>query len=282
MNFTAKTTFATALVALGLISAPLYAQAASKDACEFEGSAGIDAGTLLATTSRPTISGTASTTRTVQLVIRKEGSEKTYYQSKVIKVKKGDEWSTRVTKKLKDGEYDVSVYCPKANKKGSVIATGTLVVGEREAAKGTVVTVSSVPLLNGGTAVAGQSVPVSYLQVKNTGKGDVTVKGFWVKQNGSASADVIDSFTVIDGTGDSRVTTDIESGDPLLSGKATFVKTNITIATGGFSLFTIKANLDSSLGSEIGEDLEIVVTGADGAAKTKGAFPIYGTTWELR
>lgn len=287
MNLTvAKTVFAASFVALVALSAPLYADAASKrDSCEFEGDAGLDADSLFATSSRPTVSGVASTTRAVQLVLRKEGSEKVVYKSKVLRVK-GDEWSVRVPKKLKDGEYDVAVYCPKVSR-GSVIATGTLVVGEPKESShapkaGTVVTVAGVPLLSGGVAGAGESVPVAYLNVKNTGKTSVQINGFWVKQNGTAPAKTIDSFTVVDGTGDSRITTKGEGGGTPLKDGAAFVKTKISIPAGGFSLFTIKANLAASLGLASGKTLKIDVTDAIGAAKTSAKFPIRGTTWELR
>lgn len=272
----AKTALSAALFALAAAAAPLYASAASRDTCSFEGAAGIDADSLYATSSRPTISGVASTSRTVQLVIRKEGSEKTFYKSKVLKVKKG-EWSVRVPKKLKDGEYDVEVYCPKVSR-GSVVATGTLAVGQSAAPKaGAAFTVTSIPLLSGGTAAEGESVPVAYLQVRNTGKSAIQMKGFTVRQNGTASADVIDSFTVVDGTGNSRITTDASLRDG-----AAFVKTDVTIEAGAFALFTIKANLADSFGSASGKNLKIDVVSADGAAKTSGKFPIKGTTWELR
>jgi hypothetical protein len=276
-NLTAKTAFAVALVALVALSSPNAADAASKrDSCDFEGSAGISADSLLATSSRPVLSGVASTTRTVQIVIRKEGSEKTLYQSKVIKVKRGG-WTLSVPKKLKDGEYDVEVFCPRASK-GDSIATGTLVVGERATPKaGTQVTVTPVPLLMGGVAAAGEPVPVAYLNVRNTGKVAVPMKGFWIKQNGTASASAIESFTVVDGTGNSRVTTDGTFKDGVA-----FVKTDVSIAAGGFSLFTIKANLADSLGSSAGKTLDISVTAADGAANTVGKMPIKGVTWTLR
>lgn len=276
-NLTAKTTFAAAaLLALTALVTPGHAAAASRDACEVEGSAGIDADTLFATSSRPTISGVASTSRTVQIVLRKEGSKRTYYQSKVLRVR-NDEWTLRIPKKLKEGEYDVEVYCPRA-RRGESIATGTLVVGEREAPKsGTSVVVTPIPLLTGGTAGANESVPVSYLQVRNNGKAAVHIEGFWVKQNGTAPASAIESFTVVDGTGNVRITT-----DEALKDGAMFVKTDVTIAAGAFSLFTIKANLESSLGSSAGKNLKIDVTGIDGAAKTVGKLPIKGTTWVLR
>ncbi len=274
----AKSSLAVALVALAAFSAPFSAEAASKNTCDVEGAAGIDAESLSATSSRPTLTGVASTSRTVQIVIRKEGSEKTYYKSKIVRVKKG-EWSLRVPKKLKDGDYDVEVYCPKVSR-GTSIATGTLEVGGEVASKpksGTAFTVSSIPLLAGGTANEGDSVPVAYLQVRNTGKSAAQVKGFSVRQNGTASTDVVKSFTVVDGSGDLRVTTDAST-----RGGVTLAKTNISIPAGEFALFTIKANLADSFGSASGKNLKIDVTSAEGAAKTSGKFPIKGTTWELR
>lgn len=272
----AKSSLAVALVALAAFSAPFSAEAASKNTCDVEGAAGIDAESLSATSSRPTLTGVASTSRTVQIVIRKEGSEKTYYKSKIVRVRKG-EWSLRVPKKLKDGNYDVEVYCPKVSH-GTSIATGALAVGQADAPKsGTAFTVSSIPLLAGGTANEGDSVPVAYLQVRNTGKSAAQVKGFSVRQNGTASADVVKSFTVVDGSGDLRVTTDAST-----RGGVTLAKTNISIPAGEFALFTIKANLADSFGSASGKNLKIDVTSAEGAAKTSGKFPIKGVTWELR
>jgi hypothetical protein len=293
-NFFSRSALALALVALAAAAYPAPADAASRrDACEPAGEAGLDEDSLEATSSRPTLRGEISTARSVQIVIRPEGSEKVTYKSKVIRVR-GDEWSLRVPKKLKDGEYDVEVYCPRAAK-GKVVASGELVVEAEkepykksakkpkkkaeaaEAEAGTAVSVSAIPLLQGGSAGAGDSVPVSYLQVRNTGKGAVTISGFKVKQAGSAPTSAIESFTVVDGSGSSRVTSDASFDDGVAVAKA-----DVSIPAGSFALFTIKANLADSLKSASGKSLKIEVAGALGAEAVSGKFPVKGTVWTLR
>lgn len=286
-NLSAKSALLLAVAAVAAHPAPIFA-ASSAEACE----ASLDEGSLEADVARPTLKGEATSTRTVQLVIREGGEAKALYKSKVVRVR-GGEWSLRLPKKLADGEYDVEVYCPRVAK-GEEVASGELVVraGEEPAKKGkkgkaapskdeakagAAVTVTVVPLLQGGVAGAGESVPVSYLQVRNTGKGAVKITGFKVRQTGSAPASAIASFTVVDGSGASRVTADAV----FKNGVAT-AKSDVSIAAGGFALFTVKANLAATLGSAAGKNIEIEVTDALGAEKVSGQFPIKGTTWTLR
>jgi hypothetical protein len=291
-----KTSLAIALAAaFAFTLAPSPAAAAKADSCSVDGLDGLVESTLEATSSRPTIRGEVSGARSVQVVLRKEGSSKTYYTSKIVKVKR-DAWSLKIPKKLADGEYDVEVYCPKV-RRGESIAEGELEVATKAAGKkvssskssskadaksSTELSLTSIPLLMGGEAEGGESVPVAYLKVTNTGNVDVDIEGFWVKQNGTASTKSVIGFQTVDGKGQSRVTTDGDRGDAPFEDNVAFAKADGTIAAGQYQLYTIKAILADSLGSAVGKSLKIDVTGVDGVAKVSAKFPIKGTTWTLR
>lgn len=142
-------------------------------------------------------------------------------------------------------------------------------------------TVESIPLLSGGDARGGATVPVSYLYIVNTGKGKVSLNGFWVKQNGSASTKAVIGLTAVD---DKEIAHGAvggsEGGTPFSNGVA-FVPLNITFTPGQERLFTIKAMLTSNVSSYAGTQLKIDVTGVESNASEKGAFPIRGTTWTI-
>lgn len=141
--------------------------------------------------------------------------------------------------------------------------------------------VESVPLLSGGIARAGTSVPVSYLYLRNTGKDYTTLTGFWVTQNGSASTKAVIGFTSVDdkeiahgATGGSEGTTPFKNG-------SAFVPMDIVFTPGQERLFTIKAILTSDVSSYAGTQLKIDVTGVESNAQESGVFPIRGTTWTI-
>jgi hypothetical protein len=270
---------------LALALAPAFAYAAKAESCSVDDLDGLVESTLEATSTRPTIRGEVSGTRTVQVVVRKEGTDKALYQSKIVRVR-GDEWSLKIPKKLKDGEYEVEVYCPKV-KRGEAIAEGELVIdSDAPAAKAkkadTTLAVSGIPLLSGGSAEGGDTVPVAYLKIANVGKVDVEIDGFTVRQNGTASAKSVIGFEVVDGTGTARVTTEGDEGDQPFKDSVALARADVVIPAGGFKLFTIKAILADELGSAVGKSLKIDVTGATSDGKVAGKFPIKGTTWTLR
>lgn len=138
-------------------------------------------------------------------------------------------------------------------------------------------TVTTVPLLAGGNAKAGASVPVSYLQLRNTGTEAVHLSGFWVKQNGSAPESVVAQLTTVDDKGGSR---GASGSNPFDDGEA-FAPTDATIAPGGIKLFTIKAVMGSNLTAHLFKNLKIDVTGVDTNGGIRASFPLRGTTWTL-
>ena len=234
---------------------------------------------LQSLSTKPIISGTASGTKTVQIQISKEGSDKPFYVSKSIKVKKG-EWDIKVNKKLPNGIYDIVLFAEK-NKVLSMITEDTLTIGKTakktEKAVGTIAVVP-VPLLLGGTARAGASIPVSYLQVINIGKDRATLRGFTVKQNGSASTDAIIGLTVSDDSGMFHNSIDY-NGTSLFKNGTAFVPIEVPIIAGQMRLFTIRALLASAVTSDLGKQLKIDITGVDASAELKSKLPVRGTTW---
>jgi len=242
----------------------------------------IDEDTLETDDAKPTISGEATGAKSVRLEIKDEKG-KTVFKSKTMRTKRG-EWDVRVTKALKDGSYDVTLFGDKAAQI-SIIATGTLVVGDGSTSasnssskKGGELSVSSIPLLSGGNAAAGASVPVAYIKVSNPGKDAASIDGFTLKQNGSASTNTIASFATNDDKSGSRFTT---AGSGLFKSNSAFVGLPATIPPGQFRIFTIKANLNASSGMSAGQTLMLDVTSVTSGAKLGGTFPIQGTTWTL-
>lgn len=240
---------------------------------------GFDESSLQSLSSKPAISGTASGTRTVQIQIFKEGSDKPFYVSKSIKVKKG-EWDVKVNKKLPNGTYNIVLFIDK-DKALSMIAEDTLVIGKTakktEKTVGTIAVVP-VPLLLGGTARAGASIPVSYLQVINIGKDRATLRGFTIKQNGSASTDTIIGLTVSDDSGMFHNSVNY-NGTSLFKNGTAFVPIEVPIVAGQMRLFTIKAILANTVTSNLGKQLKIDITGVDASAELKSKLPVRGTTW---
>lgn len=241
-----------------------------------------DEDTLETDKNKPTISGEAEGTKTVRLEITDEKGKRVF-KSKVLRVK-GGEWDARVTKSLKDGTYDVALF----GQKGAeidLIATSTLVIGEGGSSAGTASTkmggtllVSAIPLLSGGNAAPGSSVPVAYIKVENTGSSASSIEGFTLKQNGSASTDAIVNVQTNDDKGSSRYTT---SGVGLFKNGSVFVPLPNVIAPGQFRIYTIKVGLSGTSGSYAGSTLMLDVTGVTTGAKVPSALPIRGTTWVL-
>lgn len=266
----------------------------SKTTCSFTAyvtTATIDAKSLSDTSSKPTITGTASKAKSVQIALYKDG--KSVYKGKTVAVKRG-EWSVTIPKALAKGTYEVRVYGPRdvadviltsgilgvgVPTLGMVVPPAAPTTGSTTIQKSnTTLSVALIPLLSGGSTRANTTVPVSYLQIKNTGKEAATVTGFWVKQNGTASGQAIAALTTVDDKGGSRG----ESvAAPFKSGMA-FAPTNAELAPGQMRLFTIKAVLGASASAYAGQNLKLDVTGiAANTINAKGAFPIRGTTWTI-
>lgn len=140
----------------------------------------------------------------------------------------------------------------------------------------TTLAIQSVPLLFGGTARAGESVPVSYLQITNIGTACTALKGFLVKQNGSASTTAIIGLSTVDDKGGSRGLT--EGSMPFENGIA-LAPTDALFAPGQMRLFTIKAIMAHDASPYVGTQLMISVISIETTAIVRGQFPIQGTTW---
>lgn len=252
--------------------------------------ASIDASTLSTHSSKPTVSGTSVGVKSVKVYVKKEGSTKTIFKSRTIKVKK-DQWKSRITKKLSEGTYEITLV--DAKKSSTVLATSTLTVGKggttnssgssssgnsNNTKSDSTLVVSSVPLLTGGVARAGGSVPVSYLQVTNIGKETATLKGFWITQAGSSAGAVV-GLSTVDDKGGSRASTGGTTA--VFKNGAAFAPSTATLAPGEMKLFTIKAQLANNTYSYLGQQLTIAVSGLDTNAKVSGPFPIRGTTWTI-
>jgi len=234
----------------------------------------IDSSTLSTEDETPTISGTAENVRSLQLLVYKEGSSRVLVKSKTIRVRNG-EWSTTITKKLADGNYTVRLFGPSKTDL-NLLQKQDLYIGEKVASS---LYVNGIPLLMGGTARANSVLPVSYLQVRNTGKEPASISGFWLRQNGTASTNTIVGFSSVDGTGGSIAAT-TQTGNQFKSGLA-YAPSTAIIPAGGMKLFTIKAIMASNIAPYIGTNLMLDVTGIDSNGQVSGSFPIRGTTFVL-
>ncbi|MEA2702004.1 MAG: hypothetical protein QOE22_713 [Candidatus Parcubacteria bacterium] len=226
--------------------------------------------------TKPALSGEVSGTKKVNVAIYQKN--KKVFEKKNISVKRG-EWEAKVTKALKKGEYEVRLTGDKSYDLNG-IATATLTIGDKNTVSGGgsskgVLSVTTIPLLAGGTTRAGATVPVAYLQLRNTGTEAVQVTGFTVKQNGTASGNVITSLSTSDDKGGSR---GASAMNPFTSGSA-FAPTDAKIEPGAMKLFTIKAMLGTN--AIVGTNLMLDVTGVEGNGTEKGAFPLRGTTWAI-
>ena len=145
----------------------------------------------------------------------------------------------------------------------------------------TTLAIQSIPLLVGGTVHAGKSVAISYLQITNIGKDGALLKGFWVKQNGSASTTSVIGLSTVDDKGGSRgLVGGTEGSTPFQNGLA-LAPTDAFFAPGQMRLFTIKATMTNTISAHIGTQLMIDVSSIETTATVKGLFPIRGTTWTI-
>lgn len=225
--------------------------------------------------TRPTISGSASEVKTIRIKIYKEGSSKTIYTSRIIKVR-NDNWKVRVSKKLPDGIYDIKMFgADKTNRKIN-IATDRLVIGDTDTRSENKVSstliVEPIPLLSGGVAYSNQSIPVSYLQVINIGQENIIVKGFNVKQNGSAPIESISTLAISDDSGAFGIDTPFKNN-------TTFIPIESLFLPGQMKLFTIKAMMSNEIYSNIGKQLKLDIESISTNSLIKASFPIAGTTW---
>ena len=238
-------------------------------------------------TSKLAISGTAVGAKTVRVLVRSDETGKTIF-SKTVRVSK-DTWKMKTVKKVANGEYSFEISTKKGRVvRGPVAPTtnlgGTIKIGtdtNSQASSASTFVVGSVPLLSGGIARAGTSVPVSYLQVTNTGSATAYLTGFWVKQNGNASVKSVIGLTTVDDTGTIRDGVVGAQGTTPFKSDLGFAPINATFAPGQMRLFTIKAVLGNNPGTSLGKQLVIDVESVETKSSTLGPFPIRGTTWTI-
>lgn len=270
-----------AFAMLGIGFLPLGASAATT---VVKATATIDATSLATTKVKPSLTGDAFNVKTVRVEI-KNSAGKRLYRSGVLKVRK-DHWKVTSSKKLKDGSYTVTVYDAK-DKKKVTLATGTLTVGVKGATSTSttksngLISVEALPLLSGGAANMGASVPVAYLRVQNTSGSSVNLEGFTLKQDGSASGDSVIGFSTSDDKGGSRATIGGTEGTKLFKAGLAFVPLTATIESGTVRIFTIKAILSKTVTTDLGKQLFLDVTGVTSNGSVKASYPIRGVAWTL-
>jgi len=238
-------------------------------------SATINPSSLRTSVSKPTLTGTASSTKSVKVVVR--DGKKTVFSKNSVSAPKG-KWTVKLNKALKNGDYDVFIYGGK-DLKYPLLATSTLIIGPKSEAS---VSISPILLLFGGTAKVNTSVPVAYIKVQNTSDEIAHIRGFTLVQKGSAPTVAVNGFTTSDDKGGSRST--LLGGPtsmPFNKDKTVFVPLVADVAGKQFRIFTIKAMLGPSAILSIGKQLSIDVVSIDADAKVSGKFPIRGTSWTI-
>jgi hypothetical protein len=133
--------------------------------------------------------------------------------------------------------------------------------------------------LSGGTAAAGVSVPVSYLQVVNNGSNSTSLTGFWLEQNGTASTDAVVGFVVVDDKGTFEGSIGGTEQTKPFGDNTVFIPMEIVFAPYEMKLFTIKAIVTNDISNHVGLNLKIDVSSVVASNQVKAVFPIRGTTW---
>lgn len=260
-----------------LALAPIAAQASSVSSTFsiVTNTGSFDADSLMAESGmKPYLTGT-STASKIRVMITASSTDKTLYKSSSSSVHGGN-WHVRVNKKLADGTYTVSLY-QDVKGKLTLLTQSTLYVGVMPVT----LKVMAIPLLAGGKAAPGSTVPISYLQVINQSDATSTIAGFWVQEDGSAPVDSVIGFSSVDDKGNYRVSTGgMEGKTPFVNGKA-YVPSGAVIPPHQMKLFTIKAQLSAFAEKYAGTNLMLDVSGVDAPAMFNATFPIRGTTWSI-
>lgn len=212
------------------------------------------------------LAGTAEGVRELKIYVTKD--KKKVYTSKDLKVKNG-KWSVTMKKALPAGSYNVEI---QGDKLGTLFA-GTMTAGS--VSSGGSVSASLVPLLMGGTARAGESVPVFYLKLANTGKAPATITGVTMRQAGSAPTAAISNLTIIDEKGGSSG----NSGINAFKNGIVRIPTTVVLAPGEMRLFTVRAVLAPTARTYFGTQIALELTGVEGGVS--GKFPIRGTSLSI-
>ena len=197
--------------------------------------------------------------------------------------KRQGEWEIGITKSLKEGSYIATLLGEKKYDL-NVLATSTLTILPKgsTSTRGGSLSVGALALLGGGIAVPGTSVPVAYIQVRNTGTASTTLNGFTLIETGSIPDEIVTGFSVNDDKGGSRQTFGGSEGTTQFKKGSVFVPLPYTLKAGELRIFTIKAILSANKRLYGNAELKINVSGVDTGAKITGALPIVGTTWMVR
>lgn len=248
-------------------------------------SASLTTKSLATSLNTHTLTGKAKDVAEVVISVREKGSETILFESDALTLKRG-KWRVDLPTILDPGKYEVTIEGVVAGDTYP-LAVGALTVkgkkGENGSTKNVATTfaVAPIPLLMGGTARAGESIPVSYLQITNIGKKEATLTGFWVTQEGNASVGSIVGLATVDDRGGSQGYAGGVRGGSVFKGGKAFAPTKTIFAPGEMRLFTIKAVLGDTLTSEIGKQIKISVDSVQATASIKGSFPLAGTTWVI-
>lgn len=267
------------IIVLGSVILPEPALASTKTLQEGT----INSSALETTLSRPTITGTATETNRVKLLVYREGSTKVLYRSRNSKVSSDGTWNVRVSRSLLEGSYTL-VLVSGSGSRAVTLDTETLTVSKKHsqssAKSKAVFLVSSVPLLSGGSVRNGAVVPVSYLQITNTGSEQGAINGFWLAQKGTAKESLIQALSTVDDSGKVRKEKRNEGTEVLFENAQAFAPTSLVFMPGEMRLFTVKAEV-ASLGGSEGETIHLQVTSIDSTGNARGNFPIVGAIWTL-
>jgi hypothetical protein len=233
------------------------------------------------------LKGEVTGEKSVRVVVQKVGSSKPEYTSGTTKVSRGM-WKVTVPKKLSSGTYNVKLVGTK-HVDQDIIATTTLRVGKGKetqtsnTTQKTTLAVSSIPLLAGGVARPGTTVPVAYLQMTNVGKETLTLTGIGVTARGTAPTALFSTLSTVDGTGSIRSMTDAsKSGKLFTNGKSMVPVSSITFAPGQMRLFTVKVALSETAASTPGTTIIMDVNSLETNASVRATLPIRGATWVIR
>lgn len=266
---------------IGTLMLPVYSEAKTLTAQ----SGTIDATSLTTSSSRPTITGTAEGVKKVKLVVYREGGERTLHRTKTIRVSHDGTWKSRITRNLSEGTYVVKLVSGTGSKAITLVESELTVtegdaINSPSAKSKASFLVSSVPLLSGGYVRNGAVIPVSYLQITNTGSESGTMRGFWMTQKGTGKTSLMQALLTVDDSGTVRKEKRNTSKDPLFSGSAGYAPTDLKFSPGEMRLFTIKTEIAASGGAQ-GDTFTLYVSLIDATGSAHGAFPIAGTTWTL-
>lgn len=247
-------------------------------------SATIDPVSLATEKTKPSLGGGAQNLKSVRYEIA-DASGKRLYRSKELRVR-DERWKGTSSKKLKAGSYAVVVYDAK-DKTKKTLAKGTLVIGggtipvSKAPKSDGIISVSALPLLAGGVANQGTSVPVAYLKVQNATGSAVNLEGFTLKQNGSAAGTSVIGFSTSDDKGGSRATVGGIEGVSAFKAGSAYVPLAATILPNQVRIFTIKAQLSRNAGADLGKQLYIDVIGVTANGTVRAGYPIHGATWVI-